>query len=85
MTDITFCWEASYMNYNRLSHKARCSMAPRNCPHEISEVVVLKTGKKKQIYYCTFEPQTGEAVQIPLKDLKKTTKPEKKSCRLDGT
>jgi hypothetical protein len=79
---IIVCRNRDYMHYGRISHKAKCSMAPLNCPHEISEVITLKTGHKKQIYYCIFKPE----------EEKKTVKhevhemfPQKVSCRLDGT
>jgi len=69
---VLVCFEASYMNYGRISHKARCSMAPRNCFHETSEVITLKTGKRIQVYYCPFNPVK------PMAE-------EKTECRLNGT
>jgi hypothetical protein len=91
-----FCWEASYLNYNRISHKARCSMAPRNCPHEISEILTLKTGKQKQVWYCTFSPDNEKEktidphkiqpskYQIGVASETKTATQIKTSCRLDS-
>jgi hypothetical protein len=77
---ITFCWDRRYLNYGFLSHKAKCSMSPRNCPHEVSETIRLQTGVFKTIYYCTFSPQVATKEPMTTQN-----QPPKTSCRLNGT
>jgi len=72
-------------------------MAPRNCPHEISEVIRLKTGKRKQVWYCTFEPEGAIEKNLDVNEIQpskyqmgvesetKTATQIKTSCRIDGT
>lgn len=74
------CFDASYMGAKKVSNKARCSMAPRNCEWEVSQIITLKNGMKKTIYYCLFDPAT--LVAEPVKPLKEQN--NKTSCRLDG-
>lgn len=77
--EILICYNSSYMGAAKISHKARCSMAPRNCPYEVSQVITLLNGMKKTIYYCLFFP---EKKQQRMKE--KEHKEPKTSCRLDG-
>jgi len=55
--EIKFCYDAAYCNYRKISTKARCSMAPRNCEFEAREIITLQTGKRLTIYYCTLNPK----------------------------
>jgi hypothetical protein len=88
---IKFCYDAAYCNYRKISLKARCSMAPRNCPFEARETITLQTGKKITIYYCTLneekfqEEKKGGKFQKEKNEKKfQNEKEEAPQCRLSG-
>ena len=87
MTDFFICYNSKYMNYGFLSNKAHCSMSPRNCPHEVSEVVTLRTGKRKQIYYCTMDAKKvmEERTSNINHEAHEIQPHQKMSCKLNGT
>src|SRR5574343_509952 len=47
------CYNATYMSYGYISAYSMCTQPPMCCKHEMGETVILKTGVKVKIYYCT--------------------------------